>query len=780
MSPILGAPGFGVATDMGVMGVMDLSEDVGWVYGENVENGKCYVHPYSSPYRSPEQGGFFVHEDRAAARGLDPAITAVWITKKRWGGVLETTEGQVGVMVGNSRGFVEFFGLSFEGRPRLNHTEIYCVCPGVPIVSIKVDENYSVKRRRQKLFWVVIVNSLGEVYYLVNLEDGWNIIPQTVRRASFIYNSVFPPPTSGVIGAEANKKGVFDEVLLNMEYRRLKGLWEGWGMNWFIEVDWAGRNVVVGNKGTVPAGLVRYHLVSRMPESGGEGFIREVIASPSEGTGAETVRKSVFGGKSPTAMSWREVEQDEDFMQPPPQDELPDEWAMAAFEFGERDIASVTAIAIDNSNLAMLSPSEDPGLTPDVPGRNARLFAVGTSMGSVFVWNIRHPVSSFASGEDRAPFELPLQRVIRTESPQISTLALSSLYLAHGGTDGRVQIWDPLASTYLPIRTIHPQLPEHTDPVNQFVPACLVLDPDPTRLRGAVALGRRIRYWCFSSSSGPGISKKSKKSQAGSGPRGTPTKVRAGIRDSIASESKDLVEERDQERKEREELEKRYGVSSGRAALNEEEMLEYARMISLEAYEMETTSGGSAASEDSNRFTTPEGSSRAPSSHGTTDEFKDVPEEVEDLELAEALRLSLEESISNTGRRGHDVGDAEVFEDAQEYLRDELYQPPITVAGPSRRNPSTFYAAASNRSPSIGAFTTTTPEWEGNEWPSVGGGAVDKGKGKARPTAPRSDKEELELAIQLSLREEQERREILEALGEDDWGYMPGKGKGKA
>ena len=801
--PILGVAGFEVATDMDTVGVVDLSEDVGWVYGENVPNGKCYVHPYSSPYRCASEKGFFLRHNQMASGCLQPAITAVWIAKKRSGGVLETSESQVGVMIGNSRGFVSIYGLSFGKEFQVTPTKMFCICPGIPVVSIKVDEGYSVKRKRKKSVWAVIVNALGEIYYLADPKAGWELIPQTTRIPTAVHSSIFQPPPSTITGEDMGKKKIEEkELLLNTEYARLKQLWEGWGMDWFIELDWPGANIVLGRRGSAnqpsadneqTAKLIRYHLLSYTLDVEAKEFVREVIASVSEGAGAVTTSGSVFGGESQPQSS-EKVEAIEVSMQASQVCERPAKWVATDFLFGDEDVGVITTSAIDVSNLALVSPDEDSGITGDVPGGNARLFAIGTNMGNVFVWNIRHQASS--TGSDATPsIGLSPQRVIRTDSPRISTLALSSLYLVHGGNDGLVQAWDLLASTYSPVRSIHSRFSTRArrrlaqaDGMalglgngvlgdNQFAARCLVLDPDPTRLRGAVALGTHIKYWCFSSSSssGPNAPKRSKKPKVSSRLHGTPSTGRGDIEGIIKSDSGDLLKERERENKERIELEKRYGVSSGWAALNEEEMLEYARMISMETYEIE--GGGSIESGDSSNTVAPIDPSYATSSHSsTTRGFKDAKEEVEDLELAQALRLSLEKLWMETPAVSGDTPGSEIWEGASECLDREVPLSP-TVAGPSRQKRSTSYHTNSDRSPNL-ATPGGWPDAD-SEWPSVSE-VTAKGKGKTQRHTPRVEEEELEMAIRLSI-EEEERRGALGALedGEQSQAIRKGKGKGK-
>ncbi|CUS08603.1 unnamed protein product [Tuber aestivum] len=787
--PILGVAGFEVATDMGVSGVMDLSENIGWVYGENVPNGKCYVHPYPSPYRCASEKGFFLRHDPVASGCLQPAITAVWIAKKRSGGVIETSKGRVGVMIGNSRGFVSIYGLSFGKECQVPLTNMFCICPGIPIVSIKVDEDYSSKRKRQNNAWAAVVNALGEVYHLANPKVAWQIIPQTTRIPTAVHGSIFRTPPNTVAGEDMGKKQIEEkDLLLNTEYTRLKQLWEGWGMDWFIEVDWPGTNIVLGRKGSVnqlstgneqTPKLIRYHFSPHTLDVEAEELVREVIAGASEGTGAGISSRSVFDGE-PRSQPSERAEAIEVLMQPPQFCKRPTKWLAADFLFGNQNVGAITASAIDISNLTLLSPSEDPGITVDVPGGNARLFAVGTSMGDVFIWNIRHQASSIDGGGVPSNGFLP-QRVIRTDSPRISTLALSSLYLVHGGNDGLVQAWDLLASTYSPLRSIYSRfstrarrrlaqadaaaLGPGNDALgdNQFAARCLVLDPDPTRLRGAVALGTRIRYWCFSSPSlGPNTPKRSKKPRVGGGVSGTPSSDRGEIKGIIISDSGDLLKERERENKARIELEKRYGVTSGRAALSEEEMVEYARMISMETYE--TEGGGSIESGDSSNIITPKDSNRAINSHRTT-ESNGTEEEVEDLELAQALRLSLGKAWMETPAVPGDTLDSEIWEDASEYPDRQVSLNPV-AAGPSHQKRSTSNYANSKRSADADM-----------EWPSVSR-AAGKGKDKAQHHIPRTEEEELEMAIQLSM-EEEERRMFLSALGSDEQSEVIGKGKGR-
>ena len=45
-------------------------------------------------------------------------------------------------------------------------TARWVLSPGVPIIAIAVDENYSLKRQAQNRVWAVVLNALGEIFYL--------------------------------------------------------------------------------------------------------------------------------------------------------------------------------------------------------------------------------------------------------------------------------------------------------------------------------------------------------------------------------------------------------------------------------------------------------------------------------------------------------------------------------------------------------------------------------------------------------------------------------------
>jgi len=673
------------------------------------------------------------------------------LPKKRNGGVCETTG--TAVIVGNSRGFVRMFSILRTGG--INHVyqnHSFCLCPGVPIAQIKVDEDYLPRRLKQNRPWITVISALGEVYYLRKSPLGstvkdWQMIPQTARIPTDLYYEVFPDLPDTVSG-ECLKQNVAERtaLLLKMDYYKIRELWQGCRMDWIVEVDWAGENIITGRTGSesywhgtlveradVP--LRRYH--PRKRESAvsdsfvaGAGVVRRPTDIPS--------KESLFGDDPGIYTLSAELPEEGRLS------DLGDEWLCTELCLNRESFSRITAYGLDNSILARFAAGEDPSLRDGLPGGNGRLFAVGTNTGSIFVFNIR-------STTQHEPVELPI-RSIHTESPQISTLAVSSLIVVHGGDDGLVQAWDPLGSAAAPVRTIHSKFSARARrrieqnagaavSDNQFAARSLVLDPDPTNLRGVVALGTFIRYWSFSGYTGSNLNKKRKKIGAGRRGNATPSRVKIQLKADIHSDEIALRKEQERQRKEAEELEKRYGIGSGRTALSEEEMLAYARMISQESYEMESSSRSEVASSLSGRSAdaaTPDGLGR----------INRAAVDPGDVDLERALRLSLQDVEVN---EMCDQGD-DIWEHASELLAME--------AGPSRYTLDPF-----SLSPSPTASSTSSPRrnppkkagWEKvslEDWPSIGS---DKGKWK-QPNPPveqqkQAFEDDLELAIRLSLQE---------------------------
>ncbi|KAI4205663.1 MAG: hypothetical protein LQ350_000160 [Teloschistes chrysophthalmus] len=366
-----------------------------------------------------------------------------------------------------------------------------------------------------------------------------------------------------------------------------------------------------------------------------------------------------------------------------------EEWRISTFLLGGLKTPQITTTSIDMSTYALLTIFEDPLLSiggssvmssptssplpqgprpsspSDIPGQRARFFAAGTKNGTIIIWNMRDPISANSAIETTVK---PV-RIIYTDSPQISCLALSALYLVHGGNDGLVQAWDPLASTTDPIRTLNSRFSSRArrrlvqaeaSPqgvgINLFAAGAIFLDPNPTVLRGMVSLGTHLRYWSYSSSAADqykSSKRRLRRSERGSNQgadRFTGT-GRGALKDYIANEKAELEQEKKRKRKEEERLRGRFGLDLLGPGATEDEILAYATLLSEESArsdEARRRSGSEASSEHSTVVV--EGVSS--SSLLTTAAAKAPAETVEqdesiDPDIAEAIRLSLQESSAH-------------------------------------------------------------------------------------------------------------------------------------
>ena len=355
-----------------------------------------------------------------------------------------------------------------------------------------------------------------------------------------------------------------------------------------------------------------------------------------------------------------------------------EEWLTSVLSLAGLKSSQITATAIDTSTFAVLTIFEDPilgmagssaatsptmsplsqtpitGSIPDVPGQRARLMAVGTKTGTVMVWNIRAPLPSNSSLNNVID---PI-RIIYTDSPQISCLALSALYLVHGGNDGLVQAWDPLASITEPIRTLNSRfssrarrrlIQAEASPqgvgINLFAAGALYLDPDPSSLRGMVSLGTHLRYWSYSSSAADQY--KSNKRRLRRSERGSNQHSdrfsgtgRGALKEYIANEKHELEMEKKSRRKEQERLAGRFGVDLLGPGATEDEILAYATLLSEEAAASDELRRRSASPSESSETIVEEGS--LPPAEGSTE----AKEDDVDADIKEAIRLSLQESTT--------------------------------------------------------------------------------------------------------------------------------------
>lgn len=464
-----------------------------------------------------------------------------------------------------------------------------------------------------------------------------------------------------------------------------------------LEVDFAGddgnnagEHVVVFECGLDEggvAGVKRYTRCRFQDRQSKDGALTPPLTTGS--TEPSESSPSLFGGATaptaePESFSLERLEEAlsrEDFdgsITPKPMSE---EWRQSEFTLNGIRHLQITATTLDISTFATQTISEDPllsfsgrstasspSLTPmsqtepiadpaDMPGQRARLFVAGTKTGSVFIWNMRASVPKSA---DVSSVIEPV-RIIYTDSPEISCLALSSLYLVSGGNDGLVQAWDPLASNMQPIRTLNSRFSSRArrrlvqaqaSPqgvgINLFAAGAICLDPDATVLRGMVSLGTHLRYWSYSSSAADQYKsqkRRLRRSERGSNNGGAHFSgaTRSNLQAYIESEKFELDREVQQSRKDAQRFAGRFGT--GLLDGSEEEMLAYAAMLSQESLEQEKMRQASADTSATNNrggVATPARSkaTNIASPHSTPVKTDDEL----DADIAEAIRQSLSPS----------------------------------------------------------------------------------------------------------------------------------------
>jgi hypothetical protein len=491
---------------------------------------------------------------------------------------------------------------------------------------------------------------------------------------------------------------------------------EGWDMRRRLEVDFtgddgisAGENVVVIECGVEPGSRTRIKRFTRLQSEQVSLDEYPLPKTPPMAVKAPNMASLFGGGLVAKASGSKPAESSptrplSPSSYDPSSTLLIEEWRASLLSFPGQNSVEITTSAIDMTKFALLTVKEDPLLVgndtdtlalrvsgqeeqdsssiSDVPGHRARFLAVGSNTGAVIVWNIRGPSSSNSSLVN----ELQPLRVIQTDSPQISCLALSALYIIHGGNDGLVQTWDPLASTTQPLRTINSRFSSRARRrlvqaeastqgvgINIFAAGAIIIDPDPTLLRGMVSLGTHLRYWSYSSTAADKYSSRKRRLRR-SGERGSnsaPDRFtntgRGALMDYIAAEQEELKKEKQRKAREEARLRGRFGVGLG--GLSEEEALRYAEMISQETFqrdrERRTSDAGYAADTGESSSTpgqtvwssetvTPDGSVTSyltSSKYPTDDDF--------DHDIEEAIRLSLIDGLDDGGRSPRASGSGE-------------------------------------------------------------------------------------------------------------------------
>lgn len=838
--------GLGSGDIVGCPNVMDVSQSYGMIYGEGHPNATLYHRGID------EMRGRFLTLPTAESEltlgipsipTLTECICSVWLAKSP--AIPSLTDGLVGMMSGSSAGVLSAYSLGSDGMRghRLSRGEAtarWVLSPGVPIISIVIDESYSINRQAQNRIWAFALNALGEVFYLTKFpkrmssaqkhatsnEEAierlawatgrstyWTLVEPSRRIARpnpYSHNEVdgsYSPRSSWdgmCLGSDQIRAETAEiESFLTMKPKDFQKSCLGWDMRRRLEVDfagdggnYAGESAIVFRCGLDESSAARIDRYTRCKVTERENVTPSSRLQSSLPT-PPPEEVSLFGDSSPA--SGRNVERGRrtshlSIESSPERRQLIEEWRHSELSLKGFKNSQLTSTAIDCSTYATLTTSEDPTLgfstrsnasspfgspqsscsqpasPADIPGQRSRLIAAGTKSGVVIVWDSRAPTSNNAEFINVVN---PV-RVIYTDSPEISCLALTALYLVHGGNDGLVQAWDVLASQTQPIRTLHSRFSQRARRrliqnqarpqgvgINLFAAGAVCLDPDPTILRGLVSLGTHLRYWSYSSSTADAYKsskRRLRRSERGSNNGGERFIGRSSnLKDYIASEKIELLREEQQRQKEAKALAGRFGVD---LLDNEEEALAYAALLSQEAFANEeakrqtqaSVSGGSVAV--SSATVTPEPSvSGEVSSPLANDQI--------DADLAEAIRLSLQDSA-----------------------------PP---APPTFSNSSSPIESSSSPIPSAAsAFTFDIPVKYAKA-KRTPGSSRNTPKGRKSPPSARTKTAEgssndqqmsdLEFALQLSLAEENSRIEA-EAV-QDDFPALPpgagnGKGKGRA
>ena len=720
--------GLGSGNVIGVPNSMDVSQTYGMVYAEGLPAGSIYFRSME------EQRGRFLALPSSSVPELgipklvrlSETICSVWIAKDE--NIPTLSDGLFGIISGSSNGTVTSYSLgtnSLQER-RLERGEItarWVLSPGVPIISIAVDEALSSKRLAKQRVCIVILNALGEVFYLTALptrpeinrsiklsEQGleqlawktgrsvyWDLIDPTRRIAR---PDPFGPttvkgsysPRSSWDGLGLSSQQIVSETreierFVGQQPKYFQMHCEGWDMQRRLEVDFAGddgsgagEGVFVFNCGVDELSSVGIRRFTRcmILQTGKSSAIfdecKDALASKNY-----LPKASIFGGepasKDPPTWSFSDVKPTRRNSTDSPQaDAFIGEWRTSEFSFGGLKSTGISTTAIDRSIYSYLLTSEDPllgmagsstasspassplGNMPkptspsEIPGQRARFLAAGTKAGTVLLWNMR----------DRTPSNSSLVNtvgpvsIIHTDSPQISCLAISALYLVHGGSDGLVQAWDPLYSTAQPIRTLNSRFSSRVRRriaqaaltpqgvgTNFFAAGAVCLDPDPTCLRGMVSLGTHLRYWSYSSSTADqykGSKRKLRRSERGSNQGGGDQRFtgssRGALKDYIANEKLELEREKADKQKEEARLAGRFGINLLGPGASEDEILAYATLLSEEA----------AKSDEQRRKNEMGGGDEGSSRKKEVAADDDICATEIDHEIEEAIRLSLLEA----------------------------------------------------------------------------------------------------------------------------------------
>jgi hypothetical protein len=567
----------------------------------------------------------------------------------------------------------------------------------------------------------------------------------------------------------------------------------GWDMRRRLEVDFAGddgnfagESMTVFQCGLDEDSVASVKRFSRFKTSGDEGTVTDSVPPTPEDDHTPVIeRDSIFGGfpsqigpsrladqttlrgRGLSSMTYTSLEAS------PERAPTIEEWRCSNLSFGGAKSVQITSTTIDCSIYAMLTLSEDPAvgmlgsseasssfgsplhmedrsiMPSDIPGQRARFLAAGTKTGVVYIWDFR----AASSKEVDIVNTIDPVRIIYTDSPEISCLAMTAVQLVHGGNDGLVQAWDTLASGSEPIRTLNSRFSskarrrlvqaqntaQGTGIINMFAAGAICLDPDPTILRGIVSLGTHLRYWSYSSLTADqykGTKRRLRRSERGSnnhaGERFSGTVRNAGLKAYIVNERMELERENARRRREAERLAGRFGLD---LLQNEDEALAYAAMLSEESLALDEQRRASAVA-------SPVASNSAwETAPAQPTDLADI-----DADLAEAIRLSLDDDRVDT---------PQYVSPGYSPSPSGHYDVPIRFARKGRRSPK----SPASRSPPLSRV-------------------LEAGSSKDQEMS------DLDFALQLSLAEEQSRKGAAD-VSDEEFPALSGtptrgrKGKGK-
>lgn len=713
---------------VGVPNFMDVSHPFGMVYAEGYPGGIVYfrsVEEKRGRNLAPLLDVSLPELGIPQLNGLE-TICSIWIAKAS--SIPDISGGLVGILTGSSHGIVSSYSLGTSSlcERRLERGELtarWVLSPGVPIVAITIDDCYSLKRRADHRVWAVVLNALGEVFYLTDFperpiinrsirlderrlehlawETGrsicWKHLEPTKREArpdpyhEFNVDGCHSPRASWN-GMNLSKAQIIAEtreieIFIRQKPEYFRRIFENWDMRQRLEVDFASCDDNGAGEGVIVIGCgfdegqsvtVKKFTRCKIFEARDEFAnvrISQHLVEPKDPIAALLPADHISSNTDQPTWSFKDIKpgscSSTDDIQSSEANAI-EEWRTSLLQLDGPKSVQIVTTALDLSTFALLTASEDPLLSmtgssttsspysspmeqthlvssADIPGQRGRLMAAGTKTGTIIIWNIRTatPRNNNLDGIVR-----PI-RVIHTDSPEICCLALSALYLVHGGTDGLVQAWDPLASTTEPIRTLNSRSSSRARSrliqseasargvgLNLFAAGALCLDPDPTVLRGMVSLGTHLRYWSYSSSAADqykGNKRRRRRSERGSNQgsdRFTGTR-RGALQELIANEKLELERDRKNRRKEQERLAGRFGLGLLGPEANDDELLAYATLLSKEAAVKDAQrrkSGSSSGENDSSGETfTKQVDSALPSIHDN------------DPDIVEAIRRSLEE-----------------------------------------------------------------------------------------------------------------------------------------